>query len=67
MGSLDHLLPFIDNGGRRLHIERRRNLKLARIPDRRKYKDRRANFDRRGTQKKRALKISERRTFSSRY
>ena len=49
MESLDHLLPFIDNLGRRLHIERRRNLKLARVPDIRKYKDRRINFDRRGT------------------
>lgn len=49
MSSLDHLLPFIDNGGRRLYIERRRNSKLARIPERRKGKDRRIYFDRRKT------------------
>ena len=47
MSGLDHLLPFIDNGGRRSCIERRRNSKLARIPERRTNKDRRINFDRR--------------------
>jgi hypothetical protein len=29
MSCLDHLLPFIDNGGRRLYIERRRDSKIA--------------------------------------
>ena len=49
MSSLDHLLPFIDNGGRRSYIERRRNAKLARIPERRSGKERRILNDRRRT------------------
>ena len=47
MNCLDHLLPFLDNGGRRSHLERRRNSKLARIPDRRTGKERRTISDRR--------------------
>jgi|GEM_PF-1167237 len=47
MGCLDHLLPFIDNGGRRSYVERRRNSKLARIPERRAGKERRVVYDRR--------------------
>lgn len=49
MNCLDHLLPFVDNGGRRSYVERRRNSKLARIPERRTGKDRRIYFDRRKT------------------
>jgi hypothetical protein len=49
MNCLDHLLPFFDNGGRRSYVERRRNLKLARIPDRRTGKERRRIRDRRKT------------------
>ena len=49
VSSLDHLLPFIDNGGRRSHIERRRNSKLARIPERKSGKERRIIDDRHGT------------------
>jgi hypothetical protein len=49
VNGLDHLLVFIDNGGRRSHIERRRNSKLARIPDRRTNKERRTIYDRRKT------------------
>jgi hypothetical protein len=49
MNGLDHLLVFIDNGGRRSYVERRRNSKLARIPERRTYKDRRTIYDRRKT------------------
>ena len=41
MNCLDHLLVYVDNGGRRSYVERRRNLKLARIPERRTYKERR--------------------------
>jgi len=59
--GLDHLLPFIDNGGRRSLIERRRNLKLARIPNRRKCKERRINYDRRKDQNRRQSMRSERR------
>jgi hypothetical protein len=48
MNCLDHLLPVIDNGGRRSYSERRRNSKIAgRIPERRANKERRLNFDRR--------------------
>ena len=47
MNCLDHLLVYVDNGGRRSYVERRRNSKLARIPERRTYKDRRSIYDRR--------------------
>ena len=49
MNCLDHLIPVIDNGGRRSYVERRRNSKLARIPDRRTGKERRIIYDRRDT------------------
>ena len=67
MSCLDHLLPFIDNGGRRLYVERRRNSKIAgRIPERR-TKERRINYDRRKTQNTERLRVQERRTSASRY
>jgi hypothetical protein len=67
MSYLDHLLPFIDNGGRRLYVERRRNSKIAaRIPERRTYKKRRINYDRRKTQNTERLRGIERRAFLSR-
>jgi hypothetical protein len=67
MSCLDHLLPFIDNGGRRLYIERRRDSKIAsRIPERR-TKERRINYDRRKTQNTERLRVQERRTSASRY
>jgi hypothetical protein len=47
MNCLDHLLVYVDNGGRRSYVERRRNSKLARIPERRTYKERRTIYDRR--------------------
>jgi len=50
MNYLDHLLPFVDKGGRRSYIERRRNSKIAaRIPERRSGKERRTISDRRKT------------------
>jgi len=62
MNCLDHLLPFIDNGGRRSYIERRCNSKIvARIPERRTYKERRINYDRRKTYSVRAFPVPERR------
>ena len=61
MNCLDHLLPFIDNGGRRTYIERRRNSKLARIPERRTYKKRRINYDRRKTENIKGIMVPERR------
>ena len=67
MSCLDHLLPFIDNGGRRLYIERRRDSKIAgRIPDRRTYKERRINYDRRKPQNTERIPAIERRALSSR-
>ena len=61
MSGLDHLIPFIDNGGRRSNIERRRNSKLTRIPQRRTHKERRIIFDRRKTHYIRGLMAKERR------
>jgi hypothetical protein len=61
VSGLDHLLPFIDNGGRRSYVERRCNSKLARIPERRTYKERRINYDRRKDQNSRQLMRAERR------
>ena len=67
MSYLDHLLSFIDNGGRRLYVERRRDSKIAaRIPERRTYKKRRINYDRRKTQNTERLRGIERRAFLSR-
>ena len=61
MSYLDHLLPFIDNGGRRLYIERRRDSKIAgRIPERR-TKERRINYDRRKKQNMERIRVQERR------
>jgi hypothetical protein len=66
MNCLDHLLPFIDNGGRRLYVERRRDSKIAgRIPERRTYKERRINYDRRKTQNTKRISVIERRAFLS--
>ena len=66
MSYLDHLLPFIDNGGRRLYVERRRDSKIAgRIPERRTYKERRINYDRRKTQNTKRISVIERRAFLS--
>jgi hypothetical protein len=67
MSCLDHLLPFIDNGGRRLYVERRHDSKIAaRIPERRTYKERRINYDRRKTQNTERLRGIECRAFLSR-
>ena len=66
MNCLDHLLPCIDNGGRRLYVERRRDSKIAgRIPERRTYKERRINYDRRKTQNTKRISVIERRAFLS--
>ena len=67
MSYLDHLLPFIDNGGRRLYVERRRDSKISgRIPERRTYKERRIHYDRRKPQNTERIPVLERRAFSSR-
>ena len=65
MNCLDHLLIFVDNGGRRSHVERRHNSKLARIPQRRTYKERRINYDRRKTKNIREIMVAERRLQSA--
>ena len=62
MTCLDHLLPFIDNGGRRSYVERRHNSKLARIPDRRTNKKSCTIYDRRKTLRYESAMVSERRT-----
>ena len=62
MNCLDHLVAFIDNGGRRSYVERRRHLKIAaRIPERRTGKDRRINYDRRKSENIRGFRATERR------
>lgn len=61
MNDLDHLLIFVDNGGRRSYVERRRNSKLDRISERRTGKERRINFDRRKKQNGRQFMRPERR------
>ena len=62
VSGLDHLLPFIDNGGRRSHIDRRRNSRIvARIPDRRKSKERRIDCDRRKNENMGGIMVLERR------
>jgi len=63
VSDLDHLLVFVDNGGRRSFIERRRNSRLARISERRTGKERRINYDRRKIQNGRQLMKPERRKF----
>ena len=67
MNGLDHLLSFIDNGGRRSYLERRRNSKLARIPEKRRSKNRRIDDERRKTQNIRLLTGSERRVVWMKY
>lgn len=67
MSCLDHLLPFIDNGGRRLYVERRHHSKIVgRIPERRTSKKRRINYDRRKTPVAERLRVAERRSLSPR-
>jgi len=61
VNDLDPLLIFVDNGGRRSYVERRRNSKLAPIPERRTGKERRINYERRKIQNGRQLMRPERR------
>ena len=64
LSATDELLPFIDNGGRRSYIGRRRNSKLYAVPDRRKAKrDRRINVDRRKVLNRHRIKGQERRLY----
>ena len=64
LSATDELLPFIDNGGRRSYIGRRKKCNLYPIPDRRKAKrDRRVNDDRRKILNRRRIKGQERRHY----
>ena len=64
VSATDELIPFIDNGGRRSYIGRRRYSNLYPIPDRRKAnKDRRTNGDRRKTLNTKRIKGWERRHY----
>jgi hypothetical protein len=47
MSGLDDLLPLIDNGGNRSHVERRRHSDVNVVPERRTNEDRRKIADRR--------------------
>ena len=66
--AMDHLVPFIDNGGRRSHVDRRRNRGLHSLFDRRSNQDRRKIVDRRkilnqtranGPERRKYFKIAE--------
>jgi hypothetical protein len=47
MSGLDDLLPLIDNGGKRSHVERRRHADVNGVQERRSNEDRRKIADRR--------------------
>jgi hypothetical protein len=61
MNVLDHLIPLIDNGGQRSHVQRRRNFRFRVIPERRTNPDRRQLVDRRRVPNTRRLREPERR------
>jgi hypothetical protein len=48
MSGTECLVPFIDNGGQRSFIERRKKSNILYLKDRRSHKDRRKLIDRRG-------------------
>ncbi|CAB1064957.1 hypothetical protein D1BOALGB6SA_9754 [Olavius sp. associated proteobacterium Delta 1] len=47
MGGTNGLVPFIDNGGQRAFVERRKDSKILYLWDRRSHADRRKIIDRR--------------------
>lgn len=64
VSATDELLHFLDNGGRRSHIGRRRHSNLFRIPERRRPdRDRRIDDDRRKILNKRRISGRERRCY----
>jgi hypothetical protein len=64
MSATDELVPFIDNGGRRCYIGRRRYTNLYRVPERRRsYRDRRTKVDRRRILNKKIKRRPERRGY----
>ena len=64
MGATDELIPFIDNGGRRSYIGRRRYSNLYNFPERRRRnKDRRIKEDRRQILNTIRIKGRERRNY----
>ena len=60
-GCLDHLVALLDNGGRRSWVERRQNLSLKQLSEKRSIGDRRKNIDRRKSQNQKRVNGSERR------
>jgi hypothetical protein len=61
MSGTDGLVPFIDNGGQRAFIERRKKSAILFLWERRSKKDRRQISDRRETLNQRRLHGPERR------
>jgi len=47
MSGTKNLVPFIDNGGKRSHVERRKNPNVYFLQDRRSINERRKQIDRR--------------------
>ena len=65
MNVLDGLVPLIDNGGTRSGRERRLNLKIRHIRERRRRRDRRSGADRRRLLNSRRTSGIERRAIFS--
>ena len=63
MNNLDALLPFLDNGGRRLYIERRKRTEKYSLINKRLTTDRRNSTDRRERLNLRCKNSLERRFF----
>jgi hypothetical protein len=61
MNALDHLLPSIDNGGRRAYLKRRCNNRFRVITPRRTNPDRRSIVDRRKIPNEKRMNGYERR------
>ena len=59
--SLDFLVSFLDNGGRRSWVERRQDSRLTDLSNKEPTIDRRKNIDRRKQQNQRRVKGVERR------
>lgn len=61
MTGTNGLVPFIDNGGQRAFVERRKNTGVIYLRERRSNQDRRQIADRRETLNQRRCKERERR------
>lgn len=65
MNVLDHLVPSIDNGGKRSYVQRRCNSQFRVIPERRTSRDRRKIVDRRRVANQKRIAGPERRVIFS--